>query len=102
MKYFLSIMTIIFSFFYIDKSYSQKYVIITDVDDTIKITSVMARNKLFIENGIQTKAFYNMSSLFQLFIESKETSNISPDRNILYVTGAPGVSGLLHERDLLL
>nr|BFD30872.1 hypothetical protein GTC16762_04900 [Pigmentibacter ruber] len=67
-------------------AFAEKYVIISDVDDTIKITAVMAGAKLFAENSMQSNAFFAMPTLFKNFSEN----NTSSVREIFYVTGAKG------------
>ncbi|WGL61138.1 DUF2183 domain-containing protein [Pigmentibacter sp. JX0631] len=67
-------------------AYAEKYVIISDVDDTIKITAVMAGTKLFAENSMQSNAFFAMPLLFKNFSDNNTTSA----REIFYVTGAKG------------
>ncbi|KAB8040809.1 DUF2183 domain-containing protein [Silvanigrella paludirubra] len=93
MKYIFYALSVILSLYFANSAFSQKFIIITDVDDTIKITKVMVSNKDFIENGIKTKMFFNMNTLFQKFMENNDSLNSTPSRNILYVTGAPGILG---------
>ncbi len=78
MKYIFYALSVILSLSIANSAFSQKFIINTDVDDTIKITKVMASNKDFIENGIQSKMFFNMNSLFQKFMENNENLSSTP------------------------
>lgn len=86
MKYILSLISLIVSFLIVTEANAQKYVIITDVDDTIKISAVMAGATKFAENAAQANAFFAMAELFRNFVNN----NTNSKRGVFYVTGAKG------------
>lgn len=75
-------------------AYPQKIFIISDIDDTIKITGVKAGTKEMIEQGSRSRAFFSIDTVYQLFYENGLGSN-GPDREIFFVSGAPGPVGKL-------
>ena len=81
-SFIISFLTLSLNF----SAFAEKYVIISDVDDTIKITAVMAGTKLFAENSMQSNAFFAMPLLFKNFSEN----NTNSTREVFYVTGAKG------------
>ncbi len=86
MKYILALLSIILSFLSVSYARAQKIVLITDVDDTIKISAVMAGTTKFAENAAQANAFFAMPELFRNFV----SNNVNSKREVFYVTGAKG------------
>ena len=86
MKYILSLISLIVSFLIVTEANAQKYVIITDVDDTIKISAVMAGATKFAENAAQANAFCNARA-FRNFVNN----NTNSKRGVFYVTGQKGL-----------
>lgn len=95
MKNFLYLLPIFFSFLISNYAYSQKVYIISDIDDTIKITGLKAGTKEMIEQGSRSRAFFGLDTVYQLFVESGQVKNGVPDREVYFVSGAPGPLGKL-------
>lgn len=63
---------------------SAKTLVISDVDDTIKMTAVLSGKKMMTFNGlVRTKAFAGMSELYQELRDQ--------DSTIFYVSGSPKI-----------
>ena len=72
---------ITFSLFLSISSLYAKTLVVSDIDDTIKITDVLSKSKLVYNGLVKKKAFSGMSELYQ--------SLNSPDTMIFYISGSP-------------
>lgn len=77
-------------------AYSAQLILISDIDDTIKITGVK-NFKMMMAYGTREEEFFGLSSLYNYFLCNQGPSDCLQtggrgvfDKNVVYVTGQPG------------
>ncbi|WGL58731.1 DUF2183 domain-containing protein [Pigmentibacter sp. JX0631] len=95
MKKFIFILAALIFLLISMTAYPQKIFIISDIDDTIKITGLKAGTMKMVEHGSRSQAFFAIDLVYQLFYENGKGSNGTVGREIFFVSGAPGQLGKL-------
>lgn len=87
-------------------AFSAQLVLISDIDDTIKITGVKDP-KMMMAYGVRDEEFFGLSNLYNSFLCNKGPSDCLStggrgvfDKNVVYVTGQPGPLHKLGEKFL--
>ena len=87
-------------------AFSAQLVLISDIDDTIKITGVKDP-KMMLAYGARDEEFFGMSSLYNFFLCNQGSKDCVQtggkgvfDKNMIYVTGQPGKLSLLGDKFL--
>ena len=72
-------------------AWTTQTILISDIDDTIKITAV--KDPRMAAYALRDEEFFGMSNLYSYFLCDEKIPCL--DKNVIYVTGAPGKVSML-------